>query len=337
MKKRVTIEDVARASHVSVATVSLVMRGRAGINIETRKRVEQMARALGYQRRKSHREHHVQRISVLMRQLGNTTLDAQPLDDGILRGVEDVCRRRGIRDDVRQISLAQNGFPASPLFFPQYEYDGVIGIGVEVDASLHKQIRDHQLPFVSVDGDVTAHVYDAVMASYHMAIQELVEYLTMMGHRAVAVIDEPIASSNWQHALGSAIAGYGMIEPSVWACELTTVDVQEMLQQLLQRHPQTSVIVCRTHRLALHVIEQLSLFGRFVPQHISVVGFDDMYHDTASTTNLTTIRIDARALGVLAVQTLLNRIEWPDMPRVITTIDAALVIRQSTYVHPIHG
>ena len=48
--RRVTIGDVARASKTSVSTVSLVLRSKPGIGLETRRRVLEAARALGYQR-----------------------------------------------------------------------------------------------------------------------------------------------------------------------------------------------------------------------------------------------------------------------------------------------
>src|SRR5262245_36904041 len=48
--RRVTIGDVARASKTSVSTVSLVLRSKPGIGLDTRRRVLEAARALGYRR-----------------------------------------------------------------------------------------------------------------------------------------------------------------------------------------------------------------------------------------------------------------------------------------------
>ena len=51
MGRKVTIEDVARQSNASSATVSLVLRQKPGISPETRQRVLDAARSLGYQSR----------------------------------------------------------------------------------------------------------------------------------------------------------------------------------------------------------------------------------------------------------------------------------------------
>ena len=45
---RVTIKDVAREAGVSVATASMALNNRSGINALTRDKVLQVARALNY-------------------------------------------------------------------------------------------------------------------------------------------------------------------------------------------------------------------------------------------------------------------------------------------------
>jgi LacI family transcriptional regulator len=332
VKKRITIEDVARASHVSVATVSLVMRGRTGINIETRKRVEQVARALGYQRRRARNEHHVQRISVLMRQQ-HAYMDPYLIDMHVLQGIEDVCRRRGIRNDVRHVVISDTRDSVTPILFPQqYEYGGVIGVGVNADDYLYDQFHDANMPCVIVDVDQPSQRFDTVYVDYTQAVSDLMSYLVAIGHRSVALIDMHDESPQWQSTLCRAIAQFGMIEPHIHKIHTSPDAVHALMHELLQQHPQVSTIICRNDAVALQVIEQLQHMGRYVPQGISVVGFHDVV-STVDTTALTTIRVDAMALGVLAVQTLLHRIEWPNTPRLNTTVQATLVIRHSTQPH----
>lgn len=333
MKKRITIEDVARASHVSVATVSLVMRGRTGINIETRKRVEQVARALGYQRRRSRNEHQVQRISVLLRQQHGYGAELSPVDAHMLQGIEDVCRRRGIRNDVRQLVLSDASESQKPILFPQqYEYSGVIGVGVAVDDALHNYFRDANMPCVLVDIDAPTQLFDAVHVDYTQAVNDLMGYLVSIGHRAVALIDMIDTSSQWQETMGSAMRRVGMLEPHVSRSYATPSAVRTLIHELFQTHPHVSTIICRNDLIASHVIQQLPHMGRYVPQNISVVGLSDVTA-TPDISALTTIQVDAVSLGALAVQTLLHRVEWPNTPRLVTSIQASLVIRQSTQPH----
>ena len=54
-KKRVTSEDVARAAGVSQGTVSMILNRKANVSFgaETIRKVEEAARELGYEDRKS--------------------------------------------------------------------------------------------------------------------------------------------------------------------------------------------------------------------------------------------------------------------------------------------
>ncbi|MFZ9857131.1 MAG: LacI family DNA-binding transcriptional regulator [Roseiflexaceae bacterium] len=334
MKKRITIEDVAQASHVSVATVSLVMRGRSGINIETRKRVEQVARALGYQRRRSHHENHVQRINVLMPQHMMHSLDHGTIESHILYGIEDVCSRRGIRNDVRHIIFGELDQANKPILFPpQYEYGGVIGVGIAEDDDIVQYVRDANIPCVLVAVDAPSLYFDVVHVNYEQAVADLIGYLVSIGHRSVALIDSSGASP-WQERMKQAIHRFGMLDPYICTSDATSNSIQEILQTMFQYNPHVSAIIGGNDAITKGVVQHLQGMGRYVPQHISVVGFHDVIA-TPDSVGVTAIRVDAAALGVLAVQMLLHRIEWPNTPRMVTTVEASLVIRQSTQLYTV--
>lgn len=70
MGQRVTLGDIARQSNVSLATVSLVLRDKPGINEETRQRVRDVARSLGYRTRAQAEfflTHNLQQVGLLMK------------------------------------------------------------------------------------------------------------------------------------------------------------------------------------------------------------------------------------------------------------------------------
>jgi len=98
MHSRVTLEAIARASGVSLATVSLVLRDKPGINGETRKRVMDAAQVLGYRRRLG-----AGIAPRILRQVG-VIVKARPGDQPhsnqfyspVLAGVEATCRKHQI-------------------------------------------------------------------------------------------------------------------------------------------------------------------------------------------------------------------------------------------------
>ncbi len=68
--------------------------------------------------------------------------------------------------------------------------------------------------------------------------------------------------------------------------------------------------------------------GRRLPADLSIVSFDDI--DTAQylTPALTTMRVDKVGMGRMAVQLLINRLEFPDSSLVTTVLRPRLVERE---------
>jgi LacI family transcriptional regulator len=72
--------------------------------------------------------------------------------------------------------------------------------------------------------------------------------------------------------------------------------------------------------------------GLRVPQDVSVVGFDDVQSAAFQNPGLTTVRQPLRTMGMLAAETLLQRINGPadgPAPKQLV-IDPELIVREST-------
>ena len=98
VNERVTLEDIARRSGVSLTTVSLVLRDKPGINDETRQRVIDMARTLGY-RRRTQPDAGTARSLNLVGMVSKTWADEvapNPFYGPVAAGIEAACRRQQI-------------------------------------------------------------------------------------------------------------------------------------------------------------------------------------------------------------------------------------------------
>ncbi len=91
------MEDIARQSGVSLTTVSLVLRDKPGINDETRQRVLDVARTLGYRKRPQSEL----LVAPRLRQVGmlnKARPDDQPQTNQfyapVVAGIEAACRKR---------------------------------------------------------------------------------------------------------------------------------------------------------------------------------------------------------------------------------------------------
>ena len=81
---------------------------------------------------------------------------------------------------------------------------------------------------------------------------------------------------------------------------------------------------------ALGLIQGLSERGIRVPRDVSVVGLDDIELAAIKAIDLTTIRLEKRAIGAAAAGLLLKRIDDPDQPMQTLILPTRLVVRGTT-------
>src|SRR3954468_17696696 len=72
MNRRPTIQDVADQAGVSIATVSRVLNDRADVSVETRERVREVARSVGYTADRSARALVTQRPQLVAAVVGDS-------------------------------------------------------------------------------------------------------------------------------------------------------------------------------------------------------------------------------------------------------------------------
>jgi LacI family transcriptional regulator len=108
----------------------------------------------------------------------------------------------------------------------------------------------------------------------------------------------------------------------------------DAMQALLATGVTFTGVVAPSDHAALGAIQALSAAGRRVPEDISVIGCANI--DTAAMSNppLTTVDQKPEELGTLAMRELIRRIEDPDSAFTAMTVNAALVLRQSTAPAP---
>ena len=88
-------------------------------------------------------------------------------------------------------------------------------------------------------------------------------------------------------------------------------------------------LYCMNDEMASGALEALRGVGLRVPDDIRVVGTDDTLWAKASSPPLTTVAIDVRRMGAVAVRLLLKRLAFPDAPFAREILEPSLVVRES--------
>ncbi|MGO9336213.1 MAG: substrate-binding domain-containing protein [Terracidiphilus sp.] len=117
-------------------------------------------------------------------------------------------------------------------------------------------------------------------------------------------------------------------EPAWRGSPLDEALVRRLLDEL---RPQA--IVCANDLTAARLMQTLIGLGVRIPEEIRIVGMDDVKYASLLPVPLTTIHQDCAGIGMVAMATMLERIEHPELPVRDVTVPTSLVVRRSCGAH----
>ena len=88
-------------------------------------------------------------------------------------------------------------------------------------------------------------------------------------------------------------------------------------------------IVCGNDLTAARLMQTLLSLGVRIPEEVRIVGMDDVKYASLLPVPLTTIHQDCAGIGVVAMATMLERLEHPELPVRDVTVPTRLVVRRS--------
>jgi LacI family transcriptional regulator len=337
MSQRVTMEDIARRAGVSLATVSLVLRDKPGINEETRRRVFDAAQALGYQKRPTltlSSAPQLQQVGVLMKARHNDLPYANPFYGPILASVEAACRKRQINLLVAAVPVDVDNHPEElPRMLVEDQLDAIILVGAFVDHTITQLLQRPGKPVVLIDAYATDGTYDAVVSDNFRGGYQAVSHLAAAGHRHIALVgtlpDAYPSIAERRRGYEQALRDHGIQERYFADAHLVREEVTEATAALLQRFPQVTALFCANDMVAIEALATARTLGLRLPEDLSVIGFDNIDLAAHVTPALTTMHVDKAAMGRLAVLHLLHRVEAPESSPATTVLRPTLLERQS--------
>jgi LacI family transcriptional regulator len=331
------MEDIARQSGVSLTTVSLVLRDKPGINDETRQRVLDIARTLGYRKRPQAEPVLAQSLH-RVGMLNKARIDDQPQTNQfyapVVSGIEAACRRQQINLLYATMLVDTDNYPQElPRMLLDDELEGLLLIGAFVDPTIARLMERRTTPTVLIDAYATENRYDSVVSDNFQGAYEAVAYLIAHGHRHIGLVGSmPItypSIAERRRGYLQALQDYNITQPYFADSHITSREVAETAIDLLRRCPHISALFCCNDAMAVAVMRAVQVLGRRVPDDLSIIGFDNIDLGEHVTPALTTMHVDKVSMGRLAVQLLANRAEFPAASCVTAVLRPTLIERQS--------
>jgi DNA-binding LacI/PurR family transcriptional regulator len=324
--------DIAADLGVSRQLVSLVLRDQPGASPETRARVKDAARRLGYS---PHVGARVLRQSS-SKQLGVVFAPAHATEPDIVQAIYPAAAAHGLQVVLSAATTIRDSMQAVEELIG-YRCAALIVIGSDLgQVELRALARRASVPVVAVGAGRRNRTHDVVRSAGDEGTSLCVGHLVELGHSRIAYVDGssmPPASVR----LKGYLRGMGgrSLEPDVieLAGDYTEECGARAARLLLDRGPLPTAVVMGNDQAAVGLILTLARAGVSVPQDVSVTGFDDSRFAGLSAVDLTTVRQDPEELGRRAVEAALRMVADPTAGPTEAVTSVRLVVRSST-THP---
>lgn len=303
-----TIKDIAEKASVSIATVSRVLNYDESLNVadETKKRIFEAAEELNYvtiKERKGRKNTHT--IGII-----HWYSDKEEIIDpyylSIRMAIDRCCSKNLIKflkiDDMENFNE---------------NLDGIIAIGKFGDGEISK-IRKLSKNIVFVDSSPDENLYDSVVIDFRKAVNEVMEYLTSLGHTKIAYIGgEEFVDKGKKQVLDYRQQTYIefmekrnlSFKDFIKLGKFTPASGYELMKKSLQNKNRPTAYFIANDSMAIGAYKAISEAGLKIPNDISIIGFNDISTAQFIIPPLTTVKVYTEFMGETAVDLIIERIK----------------------------
>ncbi len=327
-----TINDVAKAAGVSIATVSRVINNPKTVRKQTRDRVQRAMAECNYKYNALARGFVTKRSKTIGLILPTIT---NPIFAESTKGVQDYVNKNGYQVILGSTDYQQKKEAKLIQAFREMRVDGVLIVTTDLKNQWLQDMIEDQFPFVLLYSTVREGPLSSVGVDNHLGGYIATEHLVKMGHRRIAMLAGTFSSSDksydrWQ-GYRKCLEDNGLdYDPKFLVQSPFELEKgKEGIAQLLSRKDKPTAVFCSNDYLAIGALNGAFEMGVQVPDDISIIGFDDIPLASYLRPTLSTIRQPAYQMGAEGAAMLMQRIAEPLEKPTHRLLDLELVIRNS--------
>ena len=331
MRKKTTIDDVARKAGVSRQTVSRAINGMDGISAGTRERIMEMVDVMGYQPSRLARGMAGSQTKTIGLIIGNIT---NPTQAEIFQNLYKFADGENYNIILRNTNYERGLELKSMNSLIGENVDGVIVLSPTMSTDELREFAQADRPIVVIHRSVSAEHISSIVTDMARATKSAVEYLIGTGHQTIGLITRPGPLDKNRHYSGymQAVRARGLTNNPkiIIQNEITLLGGYLAAQQLLNTCTKVTAISTYNDLMALGAIKAFEERGLSVPGSIAVFGYNDIPYASYSSPTLSTIRINSEKIALRAFYRIKEMIAQPDVIFPEGVLDIDLVLREST-------
>jgi DNA-binding LacI/PurR family transcriptional regulator len=327
----VKLEDVARETGTSLATVSRVLSNSDyPVSEKTRDHVLRVAEELGYRPNiaaRSLRTDRTETIGIIVDDL------LSPFTPPIVRGIQDYLQENNFVSLIVNSDWDPEQEQAAIKTLISRPVDGIIFVEYSHMATDDVLERSNK-PRVFVHRLFGSPICNSVVPDDYYGATLAVNHLVALGHRRIAYINGP---ENWHNCRArmsgyqNALAEHGLtfepewIQGGDWEIESGYAAAERLLQ--LENCP--TAIFAGNDLMALGAIYAIQDAGLRVPDDIAIVGYDNRKFTEAFRPGITTVNMPVGEMGKVAAELLLKQLEEGQTEEEEIKVQGQLIIRET--------
>ena len=333
--KEVTIYDIAKVLNISPATVSRGLKDHPGIHKDTKKKILNMARKMGYQQNtfaSNLRKKRTNTIGVIIPRLNSYFMAS------VISGMEKVANNNGYNLIIGQSQESVKKEEASITTMYNSRVDGLmISLAYDTKEMDHFDLLlKKEIPLLFFDRVVELPNCTSIIIDNQRAGYDATMHLLQQGCKRIVHVGGNLN----RNVYADRLKGYQMAlaemkieyDPSlVIHNNLSDVAGAETAQQILKMKKLPDGIFTSNDTSAVACIRELKQEGIKIPDQIAVVGFNNDPISKVIEPNLTTVLYPGQEMGEVAASTLIHKLNnMPSGNPNTIVLRHELIIRQSS-------
>jgi LacI family transcriptional regulator len=265
----------------------------------------------------------------------------------VLRGIENTLYQSSYLPILTDVHNERSRFERYLEMLLDRRIEGLIVLAnwLFLDINLLGDLEKSSIPTAMVGCELKTDSISSVIVDNEVGGYVALEYLHSLGHRKIAIIRGPKGltdtSPRWRGIRNCAKA-YGLeLDPRLIVDlpesrePISSFEVgQKLTDELIRQKRPFTALMAFDDMTAFGAIRVLTKAGLRVPEHCSVIGFDDVSLAALYSPSLTTVRQPMEAMGASVVGIVLDGIngvlEKREVPATHRKVAPELVVREST-------
>lgn len=337
-QKEITIYDIAKHLDISATTVSRGLKNHPAINKNTRKKIADAAKELGYRSNtfaSSLRSNRTHTIGVIVPRLNSNFMSS------VLAGMEDAASRENYNLIITQSLEKREKEKANAHTMYNKRVDGLlISLAYDTENISHLQpFFSKGIPVVFFDRTFNHNESTSILINNFQAAYDVTKHLLEQGCKRIMHLGGNMLRDVYSERLKGykkALQDYKIPfdEKLIYISNLTEEAGTEAAKHILKMKKTTrpDAVFGANDTAAVHCMIHLKAAGIIIPGDIAFAGFNNDPISKVVEPNLTTVNYSGYNVGEVAVMNLINHLKGLNSTKATNTIvlRADLVVRESS-------